>query len=114
MSRVLFVKLLLVLSETYTNTRDTASGYLSIYITCQLIWDPDYLLLLFKVEENRKYRVHINGDLMFKSEYLKSRSVFGSVELKKGRYVLLATTKEPGETGQFMLRLFTSSPASSK
>ncbi|WAR29756.1 CAN5-like protein [Mya arenaria] len=66
-----------------------------------------------KVEENRKYRVHINGDLIFKSEYKRSRSIFGTVELKKGRYVLFPTTKDPGETGKYMLRLYTSSPASS-
>ncbi|KAL4216640.1 Calpain-6 [Mactra antiquata] len=69
---------------------------------------------IMKVEENRLYRVHINGDLMFKSDYVKSRSVFGAVELKKGRYVLIPTTKDAGETGKFMLRLYTSSPASSK
>ncbi|XP_052787580.1 calpain-5-like [Mya arenaria] len=69
---------------------------------------------IMKVEENRKYRVHINGDLIFKSEYKRSRSIFGTVELKKGRYVLFPTTKDPGETGKYMLRLYTSSPASSK
>ncbi|XP_045183793.2 calpain-5-like isoform X2 [Mercenaria mercenaria] len=69
---------------------------------------------LMKVEENRRYRVHINGDLMFKSDYAKSRSVFGSIELKKGRYVLFPTTKDAGDTGKFMLRLYTSSPASSR
>lgn len=67
---------------------------------------------LMKVEENRRFRIHINGDLMFKSDYEKSRSVFGSVELKKGRYVLLLTTKLAGETGQYMLRLYTSSQSS--
>ena len=45
---------------------------------------------------------------------MKQRSVFGSVELKKGRYVLLPTTREAGETGKFMVRLYTSSPASGK
>lgn len=69
---------------------------------------------IMKVEENRRYRVHINGDLMFKSDYMISRSVFGSVELKKGRYVLIPTTKEPGQTGKFMVRLYTSSQASSR
>ncbi|XP_052234356.1 calpain-5-like isoform X2 [Dreissena polymorpha] len=68
---------------------------------------------IMKVEENRKYRVHVNGDLIFKSEYRGSRSIYGSVELKKGRYVLFPTTKNAGTTGKFMLRLFTSSPASS-
>lgn len=69
---------------------------------------------IMKVEENRKYRVHVKEDLIFRSDYVKARSVFGSVELKKGRYVLLPTTKDAGETGKFMVRLYTSSPASGK
>ena len=73
-----------------------------------------FFLILTQVEENRRFRVHINGDLMFKSEYIRSRSVFGTIELKKGRYVLFPTTKEAGDTGKFMLRLYTSSLASSR
>ena len=58
--------------------------------------------------------MHVKDDLIFRSDYVKARSVFGSVELKKGRYVLLPTTKDAGETGKFMARLYTSSPASGK
>ncbi|KAJ8306658.1 hypothetical protein KUTeg_015699 [Tegillarca granosa] len=66
---------------------------------------------------NRKYRVHLNediNDLIYKSEYLKSRSVFGVLKLMKGRYVIIPTTREPGEIGPFMLRLYTGSKSSGK
>ncbi|XP_060570764.1 calpain-5-like [Ruditapes philippinarum] len=66
---------------------------------------------VMKVEENRKYRIHINGDQTFKSDYVRSRSVFGSVELKKGHYVLFPTTKDAGDTGSFMMRLYTPNSA---
>ncbi|KAJ8306660.1 hypothetical protein KUTeg_015701 [Tegillarca granosa] len=72
---------------------------------------------IMKVEVNRKYRVHLNediNDLIYKSEYLKSRSVFGVLKLMKGRYVIIPTTREPGEIGPFMLRLYTGSKSSGK
>ncbi|KAK3595473.1 hypothetical protein CHS0354_003461, partial [Potamilus streckersoni] len=69
---------------------------------------------IMKVEENRRYKVHINGELTFKSDYIQSRSIFGTTELKKGRYVLIPTTKDQGDTGKFMLRLYTGSSASGK
>ncbi|ESO85096.1 hypothetical protein LOTGIDRAFT_235955 [Lottia gigantea] len=67
---------------------------------------------IMKVEENRKYRVHILGQMMFSSEYCKTRSVFGETTLPKGRYVIIPTTAEQGCTGRFMLRLYTGSSAS--
>ncbi|KAK3095784.1 hypothetical protein FSP39_019019, partial [Pinctada imbricata] len=69
---------------------------------------------IMKVEQNRIYRVHIPGDLTFVSEYLNSRSVFGIMILPRGRYVIVPTTKESGQTGQFMLRLYTGSSAGAK
>ncbi|KAL8568330.1 hypothetical protein ACOMHN_040903 [Nucella lapillus] len=69
---------------------------------------------IMKVEENRKYRVHIQGEKMFSSDYADLRSVFGTCKLNKGRYVIVPTTKESGEVGQFMLRLYTSSNAGAR
>ncbi|XP_046381711.1 calpain-5-like isoform X4 [Haliotis rufescens] len=66
---------------------------------------------VMKVEENRKYRVHVPGDKMFTSDYVKSRSVYGTTVLKRGRYVIVPTTKEQGATGDFLLRLYTGSAA---
>ncbi|XP_041356011.1 calpain-5-like isoform X2 [Gigantopelta aegis] len=68
---------------------------------------------IMKVEDNRKYRVHIVGDKMFTSPYNMSRSVFGTCVLKKGRYVIVPTTVETGQVGDFMLRLYTSGSSNS-
>ena len=46
--------------------------------------------------------------------YINSRSVFGRYELPEGRYVLLATTFDPGHEGEFMLRIFTESDSRCK
>ncbi|KAK7489937.1 hypothetical protein BaRGS_00018802 [Batillaria attramentaria] len=62
---------------------------------------------VMKVEENRKYRVHIPGERMFTSEFMESRSVFGTTTLKKGRYVIIPCTRETNKVGEFMLRLYT-------
>ncbi|KAL3886449.1 hypothetical protein ACJMK2_026437 [Sinanodonta woodiana] len=67
---------------------------------------------IMKVEENRRYRVHISRQLTYESVYMQSRSIFGTTELKKGRYVLMPITKNPGDTGKFMVRLCTGNLAS--
>ncbi|KAL5020145.1 hypothetical protein ScPMuIL_003037 [Solemya velum] len=61
---------------------------------------------LMKVEENRRFRVHIPGKLVFKSSYARSRNIYGSTELKKGRYVIVPTTQTSGEVGEFLLRIY--------
>ncbi|XP_070179125.1 calpain-5-like [Littorina saxatilis] len=66
---------------------------------------------IMRVEDNRKYRVHIPGEKVFTSDYADFRSIFGTVKLRKGRYVILPTTKDAGSTGQFMVRLYTGSSA---
>ncbi|XP_062589119.1 calpain-5-like [Saccostrea cucullata] len=69
---------------------------------------------IMKVEENRKFRVHIVGEKVFTSEYAKSRSVFGIMILQKGRYVIVPTTTSSDELGPFMLRLYTGSSSGAK
>lgn len=61
---------------------------------------------IMKVEENRKYRLHIPVKVCETSEMVKSRSVFGTCTLPKGRYVIIPATKDPNEHGQFLLRLY--------
>ncbi|XP_060064999.1 calpain-5-like [Ylistrum balloti] len=67
---------------------------------------------IMKVEENRKYRVHIQGEAVYCSEYIADRSIYGIVKLMKGRYVVLPTTTESTELGPFMLRMYSGSKAS--
>ncbi|XP_029436793.1 calpain-5-like [Rhinatrema bivittatum] len=62
---------------------------------------------VFKVEMNRKYRMHLSKGKVASSTYINSRSVFKRVELQQGKYVVVPTTFSPGETGSFLLRVFT-------
>lgn len=62
---------------------------------------------VFKVEMNRKYRLHCTAAKVTSSTYINSRSVLVHTELPKGRYVILPTTFQPGQTGSFLLRVYT-------
>ena len=66
------------------------------------------------MEENRRYRVHIPGHKMAVSEYVRLRSIFRRVELTKGRYVIIPSTKEPEQVGRFLLRMYTGSKSGCK
>ncbi|XP_071798927.1 calpain-5-like [Asterias amurensis] len=61
---------------------------------------------VMKVEDNRKYRLHTPGQKVIYSTFINSRSVFEKCTLKRGRYVVLATTFEPGEESPLMMRVF--------
>ncbi|KAM8974702.1 calpain-5-like [Pelodytes ibericus] len=62
---------------------------------------------VFKVEVNRKFRLHRYASRVSSSTYINARSVFLRTELQKGRYVILPTTFSPGQTGTFLLRVYT-------
>ncbi|CAH2272734.1 calpain-5-like isoform X1 [Pelobates cultripes] len=62
---------------------------------------------VFKVEINRIYRLHRQASRVSSSTYINSRSVFLRTELQKGRYIILPTTFSPGQTGSFLLRVYT-------
>nr|DBA29908.1 TPA: hypothetical protein GDO54_005959 [Pyxicephalus adspersus] len=59
------------------------------------------------VEVNRKYRLHCAASKASSSTYINSRSVLLHTDLQKGRYVILPTTFHPGQTGAFLLRVYT-------
>ena len=42
------------------------------------------------------------------SPYQATRSVFMRVFIKRGRYVIIPTTRKPGLTGGFLLRMYIS------
>lgn len=72
------------------------------------------ITLFYQVEENRKFRVHIQGEKMFVSAYQRMRSIFERVNLVKGRYVILPSIREPGHSARFLLRMYTTSNASAR
>ncbi|KAK2490593.1 hypothetical protein MC885_014913, partial [Smutsia gigantea] len=66
---------------------------------------------IYKVEENRQYRMHSLQHRAASSIYINSRSVFLRTDQAEGRYVIIPTTFEPGHTGEFLLRVFTDVPS---
>ena len=71
----------------------------------------DYLVIGFtilKVELNRKYRLHRFSEAQIegKSDYIKSKHIFMRTNLNPGRYVIVVTTFSPGDSTDFLLRLF--------
>ncbi|XP_072254986.1 calpain-5-like [Pyxicephalus adspersus] len=72
-----------------------------LYVFCT------FLLTDFQVEVNRKYRLHCAASKASSSTYINSRSVLLHTDLQKGRYVILPTTFHPGQTGAFLLRVYT-------
>ncbi|XP_035928893.1 calpain-5 isoform X4 [Halichoerus grypus] len=66
---------------------------------------------IYKVEENRRYRMHGVQHRAASSIYINSRSVFLRTDQPEGRFVIIPTTFEPGHTGEFLLRVFTDVPS---
>uniref|UniRef100_A0A671R7E7 Calpain-5-like n=1 Tax=Sinocyclocheilus anshuiensis TaxID=1608454 RepID=A0A671R7E7_9TELE len=69
---------------------------------------------IHRVELNRKYRMHSAQQKVAGSIYINSRCVFLRKELKEGRYVIIPTTFDPGQHGEFLLRVFTDVPSDCK
>jgi calpain-5 len=66
---------------------------------------------ILKVESNRKYRLHqfSSADaIAAKSDYIKTKHIFvRTSSLGPGRYIIIVTTFEPGQTTDYLLRIFT-------
>ncbi|XP_069981346.1 calpain-5-like isoform X4 [Penaeus vannamei] len=69
---------------------------------------------IMKVEENRKYRVHRIHESIATSDYIRTRAIFLREQLKQGRYVIMPTTFKPDETGEYIMRMFTSKDANAR
>lgn len=69
---------------------------------------------VMQVEVNRAFRVHSIQRRACSSEYVRTRGVFLRWNLKRGRYVVVPTTYEPGCRGKFMLRILTEKPSDAK
>lgn len=63
---------------------------------------------IMRIEINRKTRVRLFKDKAGASSYMASRTVTLRTNLKPGRYCIIPTTFEPGQEGEFLLRVYTS------
>ncbi|XP_033026764.1 calpain-5-like [Lacerta agilis] len=66
---------------------------------------------LFSVEQNRTWRLHRIPPRMAGSTYINSRSVLLRAEVPGGRYALLPTTFDPGQSSTFLLRIYSERPS---
>ncbi|CAL1547881.1 unnamed protein product [Lymnaea stagnalis] len=69
---------------------------------------------IMKVEQNRNYRVHTHGLILYSSKFSKSRNVFASCTLRRGRYVIFPCCDRDDAVGDFMLRLYTSNKSNAR
>ena len=49
-------------------------------------------------------------DRVHAGPYVQARSILSRLSLKRGRYLLVPSTFEPGQEGQFLLRVYTQNP----
>merc|ERR1719414_210769 len=74
---------------------------------------------IMKIEANRRYRVHqvVSGSDVATSDYIKTKHIFLRCRLPRhsgGRFVIVPTTFKPGESTDFLLRIFTEASANIK
>ncbi|CAI2172958.1 11247_t:CDS:1, partial [Funneliformis geosporum] len=63
--------------------------------------------ILLKIEENRKYRIHKpTYEVAGRVAYINSREITARILLKRGKYVLIPSTYNMGEEGNYFMRLF--------
>ena len=57
---------------------------------------------------NRKYRMHDRLERIASGPFVLSRSVFNRVKLTKGRYIIIPSTFDPRQCGEFVMRIYAS------
>ncbi|CAB4021139.1 calpain-5-like [Paramuricea clavata] len=69
---------------------------------------------IMRVEVNRVYRLHTSMEKAGSSIFINAREVFTKLELDPGRYVVVPSTFDPNNEGEFMLRIYTEKKAKAK
>ncbi|RHZ63138.1 hypothetical protein Glove_332g23 [Diversispora epigaea] len=65
--------------------------------------------ICLKVEENRKYRIHKSTyEIVGRVTYINSREVTKRITLNEGQYILIPSTYNLGDEGEYFLRIFSS------
>lgn len=91
---------------------ETTKCHFSSVLNVYKMFRESYCTL--QVELNRKYRMHSAQQKVAGSIYINSRCVFLRKELREGRYVIVPTTFDPAQQGDFLLRVFTDVPSDCK
>lgn len=72
----------------------------------------DYITIGFiclRVEENRRYRIHKSTyEVVGRVTYINSREVTKRISLQRGQYILIPSTYNIGDEGEYFLRIFSS------
>lgn len=63
---------------------------------------------------NRAYRLHTSMEKAGSSIFINAREVFTKLELDPGRYVVVPSTFDPNNDGEFMLRIYTEKNAKAR
>lgn len=63
-------------------------------------------ITILKACVNRKYRMHDKLQHVASGPFVLSRSIFTRVQLKRGRYCIIPSTFEPGQVGNFVMRVY--------
>ena len=65
-----------------------------------------FIFFKLKTDINRKFRMHDRLNKEHSGPFSNGRSVFARVPLTQGRYCIIPSTFEPGKTGKFVLRMY--------
>lgn len=60
-----------------------------------------------KTDVNRKYRMHDRMERVHAGPFVQARSILSRIPVKKGRYLLVPSTFDPGQDGLHLLRIYT-------
>lgn len=69
---------------------------------------------IMRVEVNRQYRLHSSMEKAGSSIFINAREVFCKLELDAGRYIIVPSTFDPNNDGEYMLRIYTEKSGKSR
>ncbi|KAK7090412.1 calpain-5-like [Littorina saxatilis] len=59
-----------------------------------------------KTDVNRKYRMHDRMDRVHAGPFVQARSILTRLPVKRGRFLLVPSTFDPGQEGLYLLRIY--------
>ncbi|RUS70059.1 hypothetical protein EGW08_022174 [Elysia chlorotica] len=59
-----------------------------------------------KTDLNRKYRMHDRMERVHSGSFVQARSILARMDMKKGKYLLVPSTFDPNQEGEYLLRIY--------